>query len=101
MVSAPEYVNFGEGAMNDSERTVWRFLESLGLGLVEHEPDGKSPPDFLVAGRIAVEARRLNENEEVEGEHRGLEVTATPLRRAVIRALAQSGPPPGKYSWFV
>lgn len=87
--------------MNDSERTVCRFLESLGLGLVEHEPDGKNPPDFLVAGRIAVEARRLNENEEVDGIHRGLEVTAKPLHRAVVKALAQSGSPPGAHSWFV
>jgi hypothetical protein len=41
--------------MNDSERTASRFLESLGLGLVEYEPDGKNPPDFLIAKRIAVE----------------------------------------------
>jgi hypothetical protein len=87
--------------MNDSERTVCRYLESLGLGLVEHEPDGKNPPDFLVGGRIAVEARRLNENEEVDGIHRGLEVTAKPLQRAVVKALAQSGPPTGEHSWFV
>ncbi len=81
--------------MNDSERTVCRFLESLGLGSVEHEPDGKNPPDFLVAGRIAFEARRLNDNEQVDGVHRGLEVTAKPLHRAVVKALAQSGAPPG------
>lgn len=87
--------------MNDSERTVCLFLESLRLGPVEYEPDGKNPPDFLVAGRIAVEARRLNENEEIEGGHRGLEVTAKPLHRAVVKALAQSGPPSGAHSWFV
>ena len=87
--------------MNDSERTVCRFLESLGLGAVEYEPDGKNPPDFLVGGRIAVEARRLNENEDVDGGHRGLEVTAKPLHRVVVKALAQSGPPPGANSWFV
>jgi hypothetical protein len=87
--------------MNDSERTVYRFLESLGLAVVEHEPDGKNPPDFPVAGRIAVEARRLNEHEEVDGAYRGLEVTAKPLHRAVVKALAQSGPPLGAHSWFV
>jgi hypothetical protein len=87
--------------MNDSERTDGSFLESLGLGPVKHEPDGKNPPDFLVTGRIAVEARRLNENEEVDGVHRGLEVTANPLYHAVVKALARSGPPPGAHSWFV
>jgi len=87
--------------MNDSERTGYRFLEGLGLGLVEYEPDGKNPPDFLVAGRIAVEVRRLNENEEVDGTYRGLEVTAKPVHYAVVKALAESGPPSGNHSWFV
>ncbi len=87
--------------MDDSERTVFLFLESLGLGSIVYEPDGKNPPDFLVAGRIAVEARRLNENEEVNGGHRGLEVTAKPLHQAVVKALAQSGPPLGANSWCV
>ena len=87
--------------MNDSERTVSEFLNNLRIGLVEYEPDGKNPPDFLVGGRIAVEVRRLNENEEVGGTHRGLEVTAKPLHDAVVRAFSQSGPPPGAHSWFV
>ena len=87
--------------MNDSERTVCEFLNSLQLGPVEYEPDGKNPPDFLIGGRIAVEARRLNQNEEVDGVHRGLEVTAKPLHDAVVKALAQSGPPSGSHSWFV
>ena len=51
--------------MNDSEQIICHFLESLGLGIVEHEPDGKNPPDFPVARRIAIEARRLNENEKL------------------------------------
>jgi hypothetical protein len=87
--------------MDDSERTVCLFLESLGIGSVVYEPDGQNPPDFLVDGRIAVEARRLNENEEAEGSHRGLELTAKPLHRAVLKALAHSGPPHGEHSWFV
>ena len=87
--------------MNASERTVFEYLNSLQIGLVAYEPDGKNPPDFLVGGRIAVEARRLNENAEVNGTHRGLEVTAKPLHDAVVQALAKSGPPAGSHSWFV
>lgn len=43
----------------------------------------------------------MNENEEVNGTHRGLEVTAKPLHDAVVQALAKSGPPAGSHSWFV
>jgi len=45
-----------------------------------YEPDGNTPPDFLVNGTIAVEVRRLNQNEIIESGHRGLEVTTFPLR---------------------
>lgn len=87
--------------MNDSERTVCEFLKSLRIGSVVFEPDGNQPPDFVVDGRIAVEARRLNESELIGGVHRGLEVTAKPLHKAVVKALAQSGPVGSHGSWFV
>lgn len=44
---------------------MYDYLSSLQLGPTVFEPDGKNPPDFLIAGRIAVEARRLNEDELV------------------------------------
>jgi hypothetical protein len=87
--------------MNDSERAVFQFLTSLEIGEVVYEPDGNVPPDFLVDGRIAVEARRLNQNEEIGGTYRGLEVTSKPLHALVTRVLAESGSPPGPHSWFV
>ena len=87
--------------MKESERVAYTFLTSLQIGPVIHEPDGQNPPDFLVDGRIAVEARRLNENVEMGGVHRGLEVTTKPLHGAVTKALAQSGPSIGTHSWFV
>jgi len=87
--------------MNDSETTVCEYLKSLRIGSVRYEPDGNVPPDFLVDGRVAVEARRLNEHEEVNGIPRGLEVTAKPLHRAMVKALRASGPPDGHRSWYV
>ena len=87
--------------MDTSERTVEQYLNSLAIGRVEYEPDGNVPPDFLVDGRIAVEVRRLNQNEEIDGGYRGLEVTAKPLDAIVAKILAESGPPPGQNSWFV
>jgi hypothetical protein len=59
------------------------------------------PPDFLVDGRIAVEARRLNQNEETAEGHRGLEEISKPLNTLVCRCLAAMGPPIAGTSWFV
>jgi hypothetical protein len=87
--------------MNESERVVRDYLVSLRLGPVVFEPDGNQPPDFLVDGRIAVEARRLNANELVGVGHRGLEETSIPLYRAVSKALEASGPPISGCSWYV
>ena len=79
--------------MNESEKSVYEYLTSQGLGAVVYEPDGKVPPDFLVSGRIAVEVRRLNQNEETADGHRGLEETSKPLHALVCKALADVGPP--------
>jgi len=87
--------------MNDSEKVVHEYLVSLGLGPVVYEPDGKVPPDFLVDDRIAVEVRRLNQNEESARGHRGLEETSKPLNSLMQKALASMGSPISGASWFV
>lgn len=90
--------------MNPSERIVQRYLLSRGLGAVVYEPDGNVPPDFLVDGRIATEARRLNQNEaaSIPGRsYQGLEEQSKPLHTLVNRALAAMGPPIDGQSWFV
>ncbi len=58
-------------------------------------------PDFVVDGRIAVEARRLNQHELVGTTHRGLEETSFPLQAAVRKILREHGPPQDRGSWFV
>jgi hypothetical protein len=78
--------------MNESEKSVYEYLTSQGLGTVVYEPDGNVPPDFLVDGRIAVEVRRLNQNEETTEGHRGLEEISKPLHALVRKALAAMGP---------
>ena len=75
-----------------SEQLALTYLESLRLGPVTHEPDGNVPPDFLIDGRIAVEVRRLNQNEAVANGHRGLEETAIPLNARLRKLLASLGP---------
>ena len=87
--------------MNDSEKSVFEYLTSHGFGAVVYEPDGKVPPDFLIDGRIAVEVRRLNQNEKTATGHRGLEEVSKPLNALVEKALAAIGPPVDGASWFV
>ena len=87
--------------MNDSEKTIFEYLQSQHLGTVVYEPDGNVPPDFLVDGRIAVEVRRLNENVETGAGHRGLEEISKPLNVLVKKALAATGTPVNGTSWFV
>jgi len=87
--------------MNDSEKFVLEYLTGRGFGSVVYEPDGNVPPDFLIDGRIAVEVRRLNENEKTATGHRGLEEVSTPLTALIQKALLAIGPPRYGISWFV
>ena len=87
--------------MNDSEKRVHGYLTGQGFRSVVHEPDGKVPPAFLVDDRIAVEVRRLNQNEKTARGHRGLEEVSKPLNVLVEKAIASAGPPVGEDCWFV
>ena len=87
--------------MNQSEKAVYEYLQARGFENVVHEPDGKVPPDFLLDGRIAVEVRRLNQNEQTGLGHRGLEETARPFDAAFRKILARFGPSTTGSSWFV
>jgi hypothetical protein len=86
--------------MDATEALAARYLESLGLGPVVYEPDGNVPPDFVLGTRVAVEVRRLNQGESLDGRIRGYEETRIPLIEAVRNAIAESGPP-RDHSWFV
>jgi hypothetical protein len=45
------------------EQVVRAYLEgTYPDAIVEYEPDGEVPPDFLFCGSVAIEVRRLNEN---------------------------------------
>ncbi|WP_183213488.1 hypothetical protein [Brevundimonas variabilis] len=87
--------------MDRSEQGVARYLEGLSLGSVCFEPDGNVPPDFLVGGRIAVEARRLNQNFESDGGYQGLEHVEAPVAKFVDRLLPTFGEAPAGKGWWV
>ena len=86
--------------MNMDESIVDKYLRSLQIGVVEFEPDGNVPPDFLVDERIAVEARRLNQHYEEAGKLRGLEEDTIPLRQKLKNLLFEYSQP-GAPTWFV
>lgn len=87
--------------MDPSERVAELYLQSLGMGSVEYEPDGNTPPDFLVAGRIAVEVRRLNQNHELPGgRYEGLEQLWIPLSQRLKKHLPSIGPSRNGECWY-
>lgn len=88
--------------MDASERLAQFYLESLNIGSVVYEPDGNIPPDFLVAGRIAVEVRRLNQNHETAGGmYKGLEELWIPLIQRLKKHLHSLGLSRGGECWYV
>jgi hypothetical protein len=88
--------------MDGTEKIANDYLVHLGQfeGIV-YEPDGNIPPDFLLNGRIAVEVRRLNQNERTASGLRGLEGTAIQLRMRIGRLLASLGPAKSGATWYV
>lgn len=88
--------------MKDSDKFTYEYLLHRGFASIVYEPDGNVMPDFLVEGRIAIEARRLNQNEESEQGYRGLEEVWKPLNVLVqkVVAFAIDQPSTGE-SWFV
>jgi hypothetical protein len=87
--------------MDATEKTVFEHLSSRGFTAVEYEPDGNIPPDFLANGRIAIEARRLNQHDDSDTNPRGIEEVAIPLNAKFRRLLASFGPSTNGVSWFV
>ena len=87
--------------MNREEQVAREYLVHLGYHYIVHEPDGNQTPDFLVDGRLAVEVRRLNQNELTESGYCGLEVTRIRRRTQIESLLASLGPAKWGTSWFV
>lgn len=86
--------------MDQGEALAERYLRHRGFTEIVHEPDGNVPPDFLVNGRIAVEVRRLNQNETATAQPVGLDSKEIPLLmsvQSVMRSFGGGEEP----NWFV
>lgn len=86
--------------MDRSETLARDHLVFRGYANPVYEPDGNVPPDFLLDGRIAVEVRRLNENERGFPEPKGLEETEIPLLQGMQRLTTSFGPADAKAWWL-
>jgi hypothetical protein len=85
--------------MDATEKLALAHLKSRGFANIVYEPDGNVPPDFLVDGEIAVEVRRLNQNEPNRPTPKGLEETEIPLLHRFRSLLASIGPPRPNRWW--
>lgn len=58
---------------NREEQLVIDSLIHQGYEKIDFEPDGNIPPDILLNNKIAIEVRRLNQNQITDGGFKGLE----------------------------
>lgn len=86
--------------MDRSETLARDHLLFRGFSNPKYEPDGNVPPDFLLDGRIAVEVRRLNENERGLSSPKGLEQTKIPMLMG-LQELCDSFGAPSPNGWWL
>lgn len=70
--------------MKSDEKIVEKYLKSIGFIDIKYEPDGNIPPDFVVPGDIAIEATRLNQFHEINGELKPLDDISYSLTDRVV-----------------
>ena len=75
---------------NIEEQIVIDCLIHQGYTEIEFEPDGNIPPDILVDNKIAIEVRRLNQNEIMEEGFNGLEEDEFSVQGIMRKILQES-----------
>ena len=79
--------------MKQEEEIAYRFLSQRYAVDVQYEPDGNVSPDFLIGADLAIEVRRLNKHHWQDGQPKGIESLACPLRstyRDVLHSFDQN-----------
>jgi hypothetical protein len=87
--------------MDATEKHVLDHLKHRGYETIIYEPDGNIPPDFLVDGCIAIEVRRLNQNQFEGGSAKGFEEVAIPLWNRIKELVDSFDAPIDDESWIV
>ena len=68
-----EQILKNENMPNREEQLIIDCLKGQGYDNMRYEPDGNVPPDILLNEEIAIEVRRLNQNQVVGNDFKGLE----------------------------
>lgn len=87
--------------MDEAEAVAQKYLAHRGHKTIRFEPDGNMPPDFLVDESIAVEVRRLNQNDPTKDGPHGLDEVAVPLWMSMRKFVLTLGPPKDDRNWYV
>ena len=100
---ARQPLNQGSSWMDKTENTALDYLCHRGVDDQEivYEPNGNVPPDFLVHGRVAVEVRRLNQNEQTADSHHGIEESSIPTWQSMEQVVRTIGPRDTGECWHV
>lgn len=72
---------------NREEQVVIDCLKIQGYENIKFEPDGNIPPDILLNNKIAIEVRRLNQNQSSESGLIGLEQDEFAVHRLVNKIM--------------
>lgn len=91
----------GPEAVDKTEQIAHAYLLARGYGSARFEPDGNTPPDFLVEERIAVEVRRLNQHEHTAAGPKGIEGAHFVVGPLLRKLALELGPARDAESWFV
>lgn len=88
--------------MKPDERIVLETLMGLGYSDVCYELDGNIPPDFVINGSIAVEARRLNIHHiNEDGTKYAHEQEFRPMWQRIEKLISTYGSPIDGETWAV
>ena len=75
--------------MNRDEKIANNYLKQQDFSQIVYEPDGNIPPDFLLDNSIAVEVRRLNQHQLVNGVYKPIEELGYKLIPRIVKVLQE------------
>lgn len=87
--------------MKPGEKLVFSYLESVGYTNIQYEPVPNCPPDFVIDGEIAIEARRLNEIKHSNGVNIPLEDLEFGIMPRVIKLIRSFDRIPSEKTAFI
>lgn len=76
-----------KGIPNREKQLIIDCLKGQGFNNIRYEPDGNVPPDILLNDKIAIEVRRLNQNQIIGNRLRGLEEDEHALNGSLTRIM--------------